>query len=244
MSSFVKQVLAAAALVAGVSAQASNVAIVTGGFYTPDLNTQLTAQGHTVTEISSYDATSLAAFDSVVHYGNSFTDTAALETFVTNGGRLVLTPWAGRNFTVPSTLAIFTEDLNSPDFSVAYPGVTVSLPADPLLAGVTFPAGAGGFNIGRINGISFAGGATQIASWSDGVALLGYKTLGTGSVVGLNMHVITSDTAYQVINQPWAATLASNAVTVSAVPEPETYALALAGLCVAGVVARRRNVVA
>ena len=39
---------------------AANVAIVTGGFYTPNLKNRLTAAGHTVTEITSYTAASLA----------------------------------------------------------------------------------------------------------------------------------------------------------------------------------------
>lgn len=232
--------VAAAALAVSSGAFAANVAIVQGSFYTSDLKNQLVAKGHTVTEITSYTAASLAGFDSVVQYGNDYVDQAALTTFATGGGRVVWTPWAGLNFTVQSQLQIF-DNGGGASYSETNPGVNVLNASDPLLAGVTFPA-AGAPNIGRITGIGFAAGATQVANWSDGVALLGYKSLGAGSIVAVNLHVITSDTAYQVINTPWGSQLLSNIVgNVNAVPEPATWAMMIAGFGMAGAAIRRRQ---
>jgi hypothetical protein len=232
---------AVAALLAASGVQAANVAIVTGGFYTPDLKNQLIAKGHTVSEIANYTAASLAGFDAVIKYGNTFVDQTALTTYVNGGGRVVLTPWSGLNFPVESQLQIFSNG-GSPIFSQANPGINVIAPADPLLAGVSFPA-AGAPNIGRIDNIGFAAGVTQVAAWADGDGMLGYKTLGAGSIVGLNMHVITSDTAYQVVNTAWGSQLMSNLVG-GAVPEPATWAMMIAGFGLAGAAMRRRTTVA
>ena len=120
----------------------------------------------------------------------------------------------------------------TPDFSILYPGVSVLNPADPILNGVVFPAGTGGFNIGRIAGGTFDGASSQIANWADGVPMIGTRTLGSGLVIGINLQVITSDTAFDVIDQPWAGLLLANAAGIVAVPEPTTWALI--GLCSLG----------
>ena len=232
---------AAAALLAASGAMAANVAIVQGSFYTPDLKNQLVAKGHTVTEITTYTAATLAGYDAVVQYGNDYVDQTALTTYVTGGGRLVWTPWAGLNFSVQPQLQIF-DNGGGTVYSQANPGMTVLAPGNPLLAGVSFPA-AGSPNIGRITGIDFVAGVTQVADWSDGVGLLGYRTLGAGSIVGLNLHVITSDTAYQVVDTPWGSQLMSNIVggKVAAVPEPASWAMMIAGFGLAGAAMRRRQ---
>jgi hypothetical protein len=216
------------------------VAIVEGSFYTPDLFDNLTAQGVNVVEITSYTAASLAAFDAVIHYGNSFTDTAALETYANAGGTVVLTPWAGLNFSIPASMQVFGNG-GSTAYSQSYPGVTVLSPGDPLLDGVSFPPGSGGFNIGRITGIDFVAGATQIADWADGVGMVGRRTIGAGEVIGINMHVITSDTAFDVIDQPWATQLFVNAVSGTEVPEPISLALLVPGALGALVLRMRRR---
>jgi hypothetical protein len=233
---------AAAALLVASGAMAANVAIVQGSFYTPDLKNQLVAKGHTVTEIASYTAASLAGFDTVVQYGNDFVDQTALETFVSSGGRVIWTPWAGHNFNVNANLQIWDNGAAGTEYRVSNPGVTVLLPGDPLLAGVTFPA-AGSPDIGRMTGKNFVAGVTQVATWADGPAMIGYRTFGAGSVVGINLHVITSDTAFEVINTPWASQLLSNAVggNVAAVPEPASWAMMIAGFGLAGAAMRRRQ---
>lgn len=230
------------ALVASSGAMAANVAIVQGSFYTSDLKNQLVAKGHTVTEIANYTAASLTGFDAVVQYGNNFVDQTALTSYVNGGGRLVWTPWAGANFDVESQLQIF-DNGGGYVFSQANPGMTVLAPADPLLSGVSFPA-AGSPNIGRLSGIDFVAGVTQVADWSDGAGLLGYKSLGAGSIVGVNLHVITSDTAYQVVNTAWGSQLMSNAVGggIAAIPEPTTWAMMIAGFGLAGTALRRRRI--
>ena len=84
----------------------------------------------------------------------------------------------------------------------------------------------------------------QVAQWADnGTAMIGHKSLGLGNIIAINMQVITSDTAFEVINQPWATQLFVNAVEFQqqqAVPEPITATLGLMGLGVLGMVTRRR----
>ena len=223
-------------------AEAAKVLIVKGSFYTTDLANQLTSSGNTVTELTSYDAATLAAYDAVIHYGNNFVDQAALATFVNSGGNLIWTPWAGLNFRIDAPLQIFANG-GRLIFSQLNPSVNVLSPGDPLLAGVSFPA-ADTTNIGRTSDIDFVAGVTQVADWSDGVGLVGHRSLGTGNVIGVNMQVITSDTAYQVINQPFASQLFNNAVNfknVGAVPEPSTWAFMLVGFGAIGFGMRRRR---
>jgi len=187
---------------------ALSVAIIRGGFYAADLKNNLVAAGINVTELSSYTAATLSAYNAVITYGNmAQIDITALQTYATNGGCLIWTPWAGYNFEIPGNMQIFGTGSNS-QYNIAYPGVTVLKPGDALLNGVTFAAGS---NIGRIQS-TFVAGVTQVANWSDGYGMIGYRSIGTGTIIGINMHVITSDCAYTVINQPWAIQLFLNAV--------------------------------
>jgi len=223
------------------TAFAANIAIIKGNFYSSDLKNQLIAAGDSVTELVSYNATTLSSYDSVIHYGNSFTNTASLESYVQSGGVLILTPWAGQNFSIPSNLAVFNEINGGTQYSTLNPGFSVTSPSDSLLSGVSLP-GSGGFSVGRTSNITFANGATAVASWADGVSFLGYKSYGAGVSIGINMQVITSDTPYNVIDQQWAANLFHNAANINvtaAVPEPETYALFAAGLGLMGWSRRR-----
>lgn len=205
-------------------------AISTGGFYTDNLKNSLLGAGQTVVELPGfYDAGMLSAYDVVVQYGNqNFYDTAALEAYVAGGGTLILTPWFWFNGHSSPALDVLTGAYS--EFSVPNPGVTVLAPGHPLLAGVVFPA-AGSPDIGREGGAGFGVGVTQIAQWADGTALLATKQIGSGTVIGLNLHVITSDTAYQVIDEGWARQIFLNAAGVSSeIPEPSTYVLVGAGL--------------
>ena len=222
--------LAIAPLASGsVAVGAPNVAIVTGSFYTTDLYNVLTGGGVSVTEINSYTAASLAPYTHVIHDGNTFsTDMGALTNYVNAGGTLIELPWFWSNNSPPPALAVFNT-IDDDIYSAPYPGINALLPAHPLLAGVSFPP-PGGFNVGYDNQATFAPGVTGIAAWADGTgtALLGEKSLGAGKVIGINMHVITSDTAYQVIHEPFATQLFLNAV--GAIPEPNSLVLAC-GAC-------------
>ena len=230
-----------AALIAASSANAANVAIVAGDYYSPNLKNALVAKGHTVTEIASYTAASLAPFNAVVMYGNTFTDQDALSAYATGGGRVILTPWAGLNFAVQSDMQVF-DNGGSAEFSILNPSVNVLAAANPLLAGVNFPAG-GLLDIGRIGGINFVAGATQVASWGDGTAFIGTVGLGLGTVIGINLQAITSDTAFVAVDEPWATQLFSNAVGggTGTVPEPQSWAMLIAGFGLVGAIARRRR---
>jgi len=217
-----------------VSAAASfggSVAIVEGDFWTDNLADNLSENGQTVTLISNYTAASLSAYDAVIHYGNSFDDHAALEEYVNEGGVLVETPWYQYNQNPPANLQMWSA--SSANHYTPYPGVTTLQPGHPLLAGVAFPV-SGSFDVGREEGTAWASGVDQIANWADGEVMIGMKTLGAGSIIGINMQVITSDTAYEVIDQAWATQLFVNAVTV---PEPCTVAL----LSLGGLLLRRRK---
>jgi hypothetical protein len=230
----------ALSLLASSTAQAGSVAILTGSFYTSNLTNDLTAAGESVTEMSTYTAGSLAPFNAVIVYGNmNLLDQGALDAYVTGGGTLIETPWFWENYTPTATEDIFSHG-GGADFSILYPGVNVLAPGDPLLTGVTFP-GAGGFNIGRTSGNTFLGGVTQVANWADGTAMIGYKTAGAGLVIGINMHVITSDTAFAVIDQPWATNLFVNAAGgTAATPEPSTVLFTGTGMIALLAVFRRR----
>jgi len=218
---------------ASAVANAGSIGIITGSFYTANLKNDLTAAGQSVTEISApYTAGSLAGFNAVIVYGNMFAnDQSALDAYVNAGGTLIETPWFWSNYSPTAAEDIFSHGGGS-DYTVSYPGVTVLAAGDPLLAGVSFPAGAGGFNIGRTSGNTFLAGVTQVANWADGTAMIGSKSQGAGRVVGINLHVITSDTAFDVIDQPWATQLFVNAANggAAAVPEPSTVLFTATGV--------------
>ena len=232
---------ATAALALASSAQAANVAIVQGSFYTSDLKNALVGAGQTVTEITSYTAASLAGFNAVIQYGNTFVDQAALTSFANAGGIVVSTPWSGLNFATVPALQVRTNG-GSPIYTESSIGMTVLAAGDPLLSGVAFPA-AGSVNVGRISGTTFVAGTTQVANWADGAALAGYKSVGAGKSVDINLQVITSDTAYQVINTPWATKLFVNAVNlnVGAVPESSTWMMMIFGFGLVGSTLRLRE---
>ena len=106
--------------------------------------------------------------------------------------------------------------------------------------------GAGTVDVGYIGSIGFFAGATQVANYNDGTAFLGHKNVGAGEVFGINLHLITSDTAFQVADTPWATQIVVNAIggTGAAVPEPASWALMIGGFGMAGAALRRRRAVA
>jgi hypothetical protein len=118
--------------------------------------------------------------------------------------------------------------------------------------------GAPGFNNGypttNILAFSFSGLASGISMkiWeASPVTWTAYDSVNsvvsTGSFVFNGVHAITGSGIKTLAlnnnsgNSSWVFSVASMEYTVTAVPEPETYAMMLAGLGVLGAIARRRK---
>lgn len=110
---------------------------------------------------------------------------------------------------------------------------TIHVANSPLLANVT--ALDGGSSTFYIVGSGVAAGATDVVDWSTGVPLVATKTVGTGTVVGLNMYP-PNNQAYGTF---WVSTsgggqLMANALSYSAgyegVETPETSGFLLSGI--------------
>jgi hypothetical protein len=236
MTHMMKNIIAASIAVVALNAQAANIGITSNSWYTSTLADNLIAQGNTVTVVNSYNAASLSSFDAFIQDGNGYFDNAALDSFVFNGGKLVELPWSlGQNYSYSGQLDLINHPTNI-TYGEANPGITVLDGSSYLLNGVTLPA-AGTYTIGREIGTSFTGNGTQVLNWDDGSAMLASNSYGAGKVVAFNLHLVTSDS--NPLNAPWSNQIVYNAV--GAVPEPETYAMVLAGLGLIGVVARRRK---
>ncbi len=211
------------------------VAVVTGSFYTDGAHLFLDGlAGVNSTEIVSYDAASLSAFDYVLHYGNSFYDQSALETYISGGGNLIATPWMMNNSgwfnSAASPIEFYSfgvTNFNSPL------SVTVDDPSDPFLAGVNFNngdlvgwEGVGTPRAGTINPVSHDDGSGPALSYMD---------FGAGQSFYINLHYITSDTSI-AIQYDWGQQLLENIVTI---PAPPT-ALMLGAAFFVGARRRRR----
>jgi len=203
-----------------------NVAVVEGGWYTPDaLNFLNTLPNVQATSITSYDAASLAQYQFVLHYGNSYYDPNALTEYIANGGNLIATPWIMGNNNWASSPAS-PVDFNWVNVYYSAPlNVKVNDPNDPYLAGVAFQNGD---MVGYEATSAPRAGATTPAIWNnDGGVLLSYMPYGQGMSFYVNLHYITSDCS-RAIDYGWGKQLLANIVLV---PEPSALALlALGGL--------------
>lgn len=226
---------AAVVLTAAAAAQAENVGISAGSYYSPTLASALTAQGNNVSAVDWYNDNVLAQYSVYIQDGSSYANAATLDRFVFNGGTLIQLPWSFTHVSFTENTTVFGTRWSG-TMREANPGIDVLAEGDWLLNGVTLPD-AGTQTIGREVGNEFAEGATPVLAWEDGTALLGYRRYGAGLVVGFDVHLTTSDAS--PLSSAWSNQVVFNAVNaVSAVPEPATWALLVAG---AGVLLLRRR---
>ena len=203
-----------------------NVAVVQGDWWTPDaLNYLNTLPNVQATPITSYDAASLAPYQFVLHYGNSFYDPNALTQYIADGGNLIATPWMMWNMNWAGSPASPVDYAMVNAVPSAPLNVKVNLPNDPYLAGVAFQNGD---MVGYEATSAPRAGATTPAIWNnDGGVLLSYMPYGQGMSFYVNLHYITSDCT-RAIDYGWGKQLLANIVLV---PEPSALALlALGGL--------------
>lgn len=225
----------AAALAAATTAQAENVGISAGSYYTPALASALTAQGNQVSTVDWYNDNVLSSYSVYIQDGSSYANPAALDRFVFNGGTLIQLPWSFTHVSFTENTTVFGQRWSG-TMREDMPAIDVLAADDWLLNGVTLPA-AGTQTIGREIGNEFVAGATPVLAWEDGTALLGYRRYGAGLVVGFDVHLTTSDAS--PLSASWSNQVVFNAVNaVSAVPEPATWALLVAGT---GVLLLRRR---
>lgn len=226
MPKFVKLSALISSLFILSNANAAMVGLGSNFWYTPTLANNLTSQGHTVTLFSSYDAASLAGLDAYIQDGNSYFSATDLDTFVFNGGTLIELPWSFTHHTFTADTAIMGSrtDLT---YGASNPSITVLDTASWLLDGVTLP-GAGQHIVGREIGNVFQSNVSEVLEWADGTAMLGYRNYGAGLVVGLNLHLITSDSS--PLDAAWSNQIIYNAIDGNGNPIPEPVSLAL--LCV------------
>lgn len=235
----VKPLFAALVLALSLPLQAANVGIATGWYSSPGLASNLAARGDTVTQLQRYEAAALAGLDVFIQDGSSFANPAALDAFVFGGGTLIQVPWSftQSGFTSATSVIGVRRDFA---YGETITAINTLDPSSWLLKDVALPA-AGGTVVSREQGNTFVDGATGVLEWEDGTALLGYRQYGAGTIVALNVNLLTND-AYP-LDAAWSNQIIYNAVaaSVSAVPEPASYALLGAGMLVLAATARRRR---
>jgi hypothetical protein len=199
--------------------------------------------GLTLSQLSGYDAIMIASnsiFSDPTGIGNVAAD------FADAGHGVVLTEftfqgiWALGGRIMTAGYSPFTVDPTSSGYFIPDTLGTVSDPSSPLLSGVT----ASNVTTDYQANVGLDSGATLVADWTSGRHAIGYNTLASSSVVGLNTfppagYGGSADSQALVANALYFST---HGGTPIATPEPATLASAtVAGLMGVGYAWRRRR---
>ncbi|PHV08662.1 hypothetical protein CSQ96_03740 [Janthinobacterium sp. BJB412] len=189
----------------------------------------------TALDTTSVSFATMSAYDEVLFFTNHGGDPVgngdALASFAATGKRLVVSTFSYAEQGSNTLAGAFLSGGYSPFSSIGGSLYTTasmgSNDASALFTGVATLT-----NFYRDNVVA-ASGATLNAVYTDGVALVATK----GNVIGVN---IFPDDSFGGVSGDHRQ-LFVNALSVAAVPEPETYAMLLAGLGLVGAAARRRR---
>ncbi|MFC3377503.1 PEPxxWA-CTERM sorting domain-containing protein [Rugamonas sp. CCM 8940] len=224
-------------------AQAAPTVLVVGtdnsGGSTTDIAAWLMASSQfssvTALDTISVSFATMSAYDEVLFFTNHGGDPVgngdALASFASTGRRLVVSTFSYAEQGGNTLGGAFISGGYSPFTSIGsslYTSASMgSNDASALFTGVSTLS-----NYYRDNVVA-AAGATLNASYDDGVALVATK----GNVIGINVF---PDDSFAGVSGDHRQ-LFVNALSVPAVPEPESYAMLLAGLGLVGVAVRRRR---
>jgi hypothetical protein len=231
---FKRTALALTSLLLISNASAAVIGIGGNNWYSDTLRQNLIAQGHTVTVYTSYDSAILGGLDAYIQDGNNFFDASLLDSFVFNGGTLIEIPWTFSHHGYTNNTKVFGTRTDTEYGATMFTRTIDS--GNWLLNGVTVPVTQFG---GREVGNAFEAGTVQVMDYTDGTALLGYKSYGTGIAVGFNLHLITSDAS--PANATWSNQIVYNAINGQNNNVPEPASLALLALGLAGIAAVKRR---
>lgn len=249
----------AAALAIGLSAQANaDVALPstgngslflsiwdTNGSYTLDLSKTINAFDADVAAAGNLNLS--WAFDSTYQsFIAGVADLSALKYNIvaadSQGQNRILTTYNG-SLPVPGVGNKQNDEMRTAagiktsDFLNAVNPLMANVPGSSIAVDSTSPAFAGkaawGQNFGGLMGFSNAGTFAN-DSYANGTGFMRIEALATG--IALPNHINYADGGYNV--KTW---IDANGFHIAAVPEPEAYAMFLAGLGMVGAIARRRR---
>lgn len=178
----------------------------------------------------------LGAYSSILVYNNSAADYSSfgstLADYVDAGGGLVAatflyqTMGSGFNYGRLETGGYLPFASYSSNYTTSTLGNYDA--SDPIMQGVTQLSGY------YRDVVTLSSDARLVASWADGAPLV---AVDSSRVIGVFLF---PNNYYGDVSGDYNQ-LFANALTVAAVPEPETYAMMIAGLAIMGTLARRKR---